>query len=156
MRTLKIIFLSLVITFTQSCTSDDDETINQDDVLKISDLSGSWKADSSIFTNNADGSESFDLVANDGEIRYTMFVDGRVRTWIVLGEFNDEWDALASLNGQILTVTPVESSRSVQKSTVVKNGNTITLTNKNDVFDFTLNGDSPTSATSVTIFKPNK
>ena len=129
--------------------------INDDNLISISDLTGNWIAISSVHTNNANAGEKFELVSNGGEIRYTMLDDGRTRTWVDFGPFKDEWDALATVSNNILTAVPAESARGVQNYTLEKNGEMITWTNKNDKFDFTLKGETPVSATSVIVFKPN-
>ena len=155
MKLFKLLFLSILVAATMSC-SDDDDPIEDTASLKISDLSGSWIATSSVHTSNSDASKKYDMISNGGEIRYTMFSDGRVRTWIDFGTFQDEYDALATLNGNLLTITPAESTRKVDKAIVVKNGNTITMTNSNSEFDFSLTGATPVSSTAVTVFVPNK
>lgn len=156
MKTIKILMLCLVTTLTFSCSSDDDSSDSTpDNSLKLSDLQGSWIATSMLQTNNANASESFDLVLNGAEVRYTMLAGGGTRTWIDFGEFQDEWDAQGSLSGNILTMTPEEASRGVNVFLIEKQGNVITLTNSNDEFDFTLSGETPVSTTSVTVFIPN-
>jgi len=157
MKTLKILMLCLAVsTLTFNCSSDDDSsTPTPDNSLKLSDLEGSWIAISITQTNNANTSESFELVANGAELRYTMLPGGATRTWIDFGEFQDEWDAQGSLSGNTLTMTPAEANRGVKVYTVNKESNVITLTNSNDEFDFTLSGESPVSATSVTVLIPN-
>jgi len=156
MKTLKLLFLSLILIGSFSCSSDDDETSTPpDDSLQLSDIVGSWKATSSVHTNNANAAESFDIIANGGEIRFTLLAHGGVRTWIDFGDFHDEYDSQASISGDILTNTPVESGRPIRRFIVSKVGNTLTLINENDAFDFTLSGDSPVTSTSVTTMVPN-
>jgi hypothetical protein len=153
MKLSNLILLSLLVTLSFSCSKEDD--IVKDDEITISDLVGSWIAVSSVHTNNSNAAEKFELIANGGEVRYTMLEDGRVRTWVDFESFQDEWDALATISNNIVTAVPAESSRGVQNYTLEKNGERITWTNKNDTFDFTLQGGTPVSATSVTVFKPN-
>lgn len=156
MKTLKILMLCLVVSLTFSCSSDDDSLDSTpENSLKLSDLQGSWIATSLLQTNNANTSESFDLVLNGAEVRYTMLAGGGTRTWIDFGDFQDEWDAQGSLVGNILTMTPVEAIRGVNVFLVEKQGNIITLTNTNDSFDFTLSEETPVSTTSTTVFVPN-
>jgi hypothetical protein len=153
MKLSNLILLSLLVTLSLSCSKEDDIVV--DDAITLSDLVGSWIAISSVHTNNSNPDEKFELIANGGEIRYTMLEDGRVRNWVDFESFKDEWDALATISNNIVTTVPAESSRGVQKYTLEKNGETITWTNKNNTFDFTLKGGTPVSATSVTVFKPN-
>jgi hypothetical protein len=154
MKLLKLVVLSILVVSMYSCS--DDDSPEMEDVLTISDLAGSWKAISSVHTNNSDSSEKYDIVGNGGEIRYTMFNDGRVRTWIEFGDFSDEYDAKATLTGSRLTIQPVETTRRTKNFGVVYSGSTITLTDSNDSFDFSLTGSTPVSSTSVTVFVPNK
>ncbi len=88
--------------------------------LTINDLVGSWRASSAIFSNNANPSQTFDMIANGGEQRYTMLAGGGTRMWVDLGTFHDEWDSQATLNSDTntLTLTPVEASRPVLTFTV--------------------------------------
>lgn len=152
MKLLKLILLSFLVSAFYSCSKED---INNSDAIELSDLAGSWIAISSVHTNNSNADEKFELVANGGEIRYTMFEDGRVRTWVDFESYKDEWDALATISNNIVTAVPEESSRGVQNYSLIKNGETFTWTNKNDKFDFTLQGATPVSTTSVTVFKAN-
>lgn len=154
MKLFNLLLLGFFVAISLGC-SKDNEMINDDNVISISDLTGNWIAISSVHTNNSNAGEKFELVANGAEIRYTMLDDGRTRTWVDFGPLKDEWDALATVSNNILTAVPAESTRGVQNYTLEKNGEMITWTNKNDKFDFTLKGETPVSATSVTVFKPN-
>jgi hypothetical protein len=149
MKYFKLFLISTLLVAAVSCNSD------KEDLITIDDFVGSWKANSFVLTNNSNSSETFDLVANGGEVRFTMLEGGRVRTWIEFGTFSDEWDALATLDGNTMTTTPAESTRPVQKMTYVMDGSTLTLTNKNSSFDFTLDGEPAVPATSVAVFVRN-
>ena len=156
MRYLHFTSVFLITTLLLSCSKDDsiDDSIP---AITLADLAGSWIATSSTFTNNANDSEKVDFIAKGGEIRFTMFTDGRVRTWI---EFNgspvDEWDALAVIKEEnVMVVTPAEMSRSVYTLGFKLEDDQVTLTNENDRFDFTLMGGEEVSATSVITFVPN-
>lgn len=120
----------------------------------IADLVGQWTATSFVFTNNADPSQTFDWIAAGGDNRFTMLTGGKVRTWIDLDTFHDEWDALVTMNSSAMTLTstPAESTRPVRVYAFSLDGTTLTLTNKNDTFDFTLSGAAGVPATSVTVF----
>ena len=149
MKTFKILFLSLLIISIMSC-SKEEEPVNQ---ITMADFIGTWQATSAIFTNNGNTSQKFSFIENGGEIRFTILAGGKVRTWITLGTFNDEWDALATLQGDMIISTPAESSRSIITRKWSLNGNILTLTNENDKFDFTLQGGSGVSATSVIVLQ---
>ena len=156
MKYFNVLLMTFLMVTMISCSKDD--SVN--DVvpeITLADLAGSWKATSSIFTNNSNPAESVDFIDKGGEIRYTMFKDGRIRTWI---EFNDsavdEWDSLAELqNGNKLVVTPMESDRPVDEMTFKLEDKKLTLTNENTLFDFTLSEGEEVSATSVSVFIPH-
>ena len=50
--------------------------------------------------------QQFDIVTAGGEVRTTVLDGGGARTWLTLGDFNDEWDAALTLSGTTLTSTP--------------------------------------------------
>ena len=112
---------------------------------------GSWKASSHTYTSNANPSQTFDLVANGGETRMTVLSGGRVRTWVDIGDFSDEWDAQITISGTSLISTPAEASRGVQTFSFTLVGNTLTLTDSSSEFDFTLLGEDPTPASMVVV-----
>ena len=157
MKTLNLLILCIAITsLTLSCSSDDDsQPVTPDNSFTLSDFVGSWIATSALHINNSNASENFDMIANGAIIRFTMLAGGGTRTWIDFGTYQDEWDAQASLSGNVITMTPVETSREEAVFVVEKEGNIITLTNSNDSFDFTLSGATPVSSTSVSTFIPN-
>ena len=155
MKYLNYLCLSLLIVTTYGCSDDNPDLTPQ---VTIANFEGSWKASSAIFTNNSNPSESLEFIGAGGEIRYTMLTGGNTRSWI---EFQsdpvDEWDAVVTLgNNNTLISNPVETTRPVQTATFVLGNNTITLTNNNASFDFTLSGAAEVPATSVIIFVSNK
>jgi hypothetical protein len=123
--------------------------------LTINDFVGSWSATSHVFTSNSNPSETLEVIAAGGEVRFTVLAGGGTRTWFDLGDFHDEWDAQVTLNaaGNLLTSTPVEASRGVRNYTFTLVGNTLTLTNTSASFDFTLTGAPETAATVVGVFQ---
>lgn len=124
-----------------------------DEGITMADLVGSWTASSQVYTNKADATETLDFIASGGEVRVTVLTGGRARTWVDFGSFSDEWDAQLTLNGNTLTATPAEASRPVQHFTFTLVGDVLTLTNDDDVFDFTLTGATAVAATTVTILE---
>ena len=132
-----------------SCGGDDPI---EPEVVTIADLVGSWTASSVLHTDKANPTQLFDIVAAGGETRTTVLEGGGARTWVTLGTFSDEWDAQLTINGTTLTSTPVEASRGVQTNTFTLVGNTLTLTNDNASFDFTLSGAAEVPTTQVTVF----
>ena len=125
------------------------------DGLSINDLVGSWIATSDLFTNNADAGETFDLVAEGGEARFTMLSGGGTRIWITLDTFSDEFDAAVTLSGTTLTIDPVEAGRETTTFEITLEGDVLTLTDVDSEFDFTLSDATPVSATEVAVFVPN-
>ena len=117
----------------------------------VADLAGSWTASAHTFTTN-DSSETYDLIANGGETRFTLFADGRVRTWAEYGSFSDEWDALLTINGSTMTSVPAETTRETLVWTFTYDGTTLTLTDVVSEFDFTLTDITPVAAMEVVIF----
>jgi hypothetical protein len=123
--------------------------------LTLNDLVGSWIATSDTHTNNANSSETFDLVAEGGEVRFTMLAGGGTRIWVTLDTFSDEWDNAVTLSGTTLTVDPVEAGRSTEVFEITLVGNVLTMTNVASEFDFTLSGATPVATTEVLVFVPN-
>lgn len=123
--------------------------------LTINDLVGSWIATSDLYTNNANSSETFDLVAEGGEVRFTMLAGGGTRIWITLDTYMDEFDAAVTLNGTTLTIDPVEAGRETTTFEITLVGNTLTMTDADSEFDFSLSDAPAVSATEVAVFVPN-
>lgn len=121
--------------------------------LTIGDLVGSWKATAHVFTSPA--GETFDLVANGGETRTTVLDNGGARTWVTIGDFNDEWDAQLSFSDGLLISTPVEAERGVGTWEVTIEGSVLTMSRADSSFDFTLTGADPTEASETIVFARN-
>ncbi|HSG46367.1 MAG TPA: hypothetical protein VLA43_01010 [Longimicrobiales bacterium] len=152
-RSVSLLFAMAVIS---SACGEGSTAPNTDETgLTVADLVGSWKASSLVFTNNANSTQQFDVVASGGELRTTILTDGRARTWLTVGDFSDEWDALLTLNGDQLTSTPAEATRPTQRWTVTMVGNQITLTRSDGEFDFTLSGADPVPASERVVLVPN-
>jgi hypothetical protein len=145
---LTFLFTGLLVILLWSCDDDKDEVAPQ---YTINDFVGSWIATSVVHTNNADPSQTFDIVANGGEVRFTMLQGGGTRHWVEIDTFVDEWDAQVRLSGNVVTSTPEESTRNVRVSTFEYDGTTLVLTDDDDIFDFTLmdNEEAAVSTTSV-------
>lgn len=123
--------------------------------LTIDDLVGSWTATSAVFTNNANASETFDVVDAGGEVRFTMLSGGNTRIWTDDGTTPDEFDAAVTLSGSTLTIDPVEAGRETAVFAITLAGNVLTMTDTDSEFDFTLSGATPVSATFVLTMVPN-
>ena len=123
--------------------------------LTINDLVGSWIATSDTHTNNANSSESLDLIAEGGEVRFTMLSGGNTRIWVTFGTFSDEFDSAVTLSGTTLTIDPVEAGRETVVLEITLVGNVLTMTNADAEFDFTQSGATPVPTTEVLVFVPN-
>ncbi len=123
--------------------------------LTLADLVGSWIATSDTHTNNANAAETFDIVANGGQVRTTVLATGSARTWVEFGTFMDEWDSALSLNGNTLTSDPVEAGRPTRTWTISLVDDVVTMTDANAEFDFTLMDAPPVSTTEVVVFVRN-
>lgn len=128
------------------------ESTTEPDAVTIADLVGSWKASSVVFTEQANPTQQFDIVAAGGEVRTTILDHGGARTWVEFGGLSDEWDAQLSLSGNQLTSTPVEASRPTRHHTIELDGNRLTMTSSDASFDFTLTGATEVPATQVVVF----
>jgi len=144
LKNLSLLLAGILMTLTTSCDKEEAKP-----TYKLSDFTGSWIATSLVQTSNEDSGQSFDMIANGAEVRFTLLPGGGVRTWVEFGTFSDEWDALAELSGNTITSTPEESSRGVNVFTFEYDGTTLKMTNTNDSFDFTLTGENEVATTSV-------
>jgi hypothetical protein len=129
------------------------DSTSEPEGTSIQDLVGSWKASSALFTNQANPSQQFDVVGAGGEIRMTILEGGRARTWVELGDFSDEWDALFTISGNQLTSTPAEAARPPRQYTFELQGDRLTISRSDAQFDFTLEGGNEVSATEVFVYQ---
>jgi len=153
---LSVMFLAALTS--SGCSSDSSPTATQDQntpSITMSDLVGTWKASSAAFTNQANTSQQYDVVAEGGEVRTVILNDpARSRTWVQMDtavDVFDQWDSGLALNGTDLTVTPVETTRSTRHYTVKLVGDTLTLTSSDGTFDFSLTGASGVAANEVDV-----
>jgi len=145
-RTLSLMALAAILSV--GCS---DSSTTEPEGITIADLVGSWKASSALFTNQANSSQQFDIIAAGGELRATVLNDGRTRMWLDLGSFSDEWDSLLTLDGNALTMTPAETSRPTRHYTIDVSADRLTLTSSDASFDFTLSGATGVAATEKTV-----
>jgi hypothetical protein len=152
MKTLSHLPLLTLFILLSGCGGD---SPTDTDGLTLDDLVGSWIATSDLHTNKANSSETFDVVAEGGEVRITMLPGGNTRTWVELGTFMDEWDSAVTLSGNTLTVDPVEAGRPTRVWETALVSGVLTLTSDDGEFDFTLTGATPVSTTEVLVMVPN-
>ena len=144
----------LAFALVAGCGSDDDPTEPPVSGITTADLVGSWTATSLVHTNNANASETLDVIAAGGEVRFTMLVGGGTRTWTEFGT-SDEWDAAVTISGSTLTSNPVEEGRPTQAWQFTLVEDVLTMTDGNSEFDFTLTESAPVSTTEVIVFVRN-
>ena len=149
----RVASLMLLVVLVVACGSDSPAEPNTG--ITLADLEGSWIATSVVHTNNADASETFDMIAAGGEVRFTMLAGGGTRTWVEFGTFTDEWDAQASLSGNAITMDPVEAARPTQVWTFTLVNGRLTVTREDSEWDFTLMGEPPVATTEVIVFVRN-
>ena len=141
----------LLVVFAMLLAAGCSDSATEADGITLADFTGTWQASSHSFTNNADAGETFDLIANGGETRVTVLSGGRARTWVTIGTFSDEWDAQLSINGNVVTATPEEATRPVRNYVFTLVGSTLTLTDSDSEFDFTLSGGDEVPATEMMV-----
>ncbi|MGD8361141.1 MAG: hypothetical protein PVJ04_06890 [Gemmatimonadota bacterium] len=149
----RIITAVTVVFFAAACSGSDKET--GPEAVTLADLVGSWTAASLAYTDNANPAQQFDLIAAGGENRVTVLPGGGARTWLDIGTFSDEWEAQLSISGDMLTSTPVEASRAVQRWTFSLDGDLLELTDTASEFDFTLADGEGIPATVVVVLVRN-
>lgn len=151
-RSLSLMFFVAVLSY--GCSSKSSPTVPAG--ITVGDLVGTWKASSAVLTNQADASQQYHIVAEGGELRTVVLNDpARSRTWVQLDttvDVFDQWDSGVTLNGDQLTVTPVETSRPTRHYTVQLSGDQLTLTSTDATFDFTLSGATGVPANEVDVF----
>ncbi len=145
--------LLALLTLSAGCSDDNGTEPPAEDPVTVADLVGSWSATSHTFTNQADPSQTFDMIANGGETRTTVLDGGRTRFWIEFGDFSDEFDALVTISGNTITTTPAEASRPTRVGTFTLVGNVFTTTNEDGLFDFTLSDGPEVPATEVIVWQ---
>lgn len=148
LKHLAILAISLIMLVSTGC--DDDEVAPS---YTINDFVGSWTATTFVHTSNSEPEQSIDLTEIGGEVRFTVLAGGKIRTWVEIGTYSDEWDALVTLSDDEMTTTPSESTRPGTIHTFDYDGTTLKLTNLDDTFDFTLMGAPGVSTTSVGNFE---
>ncbi len=115
--------------------------------ITAEDLAGTWNATSIVFTNQANTAESVDIIVRDGaSFTMTVQASGSIST-----TFNDGQGGNSSDSG---TFSSTGSSVTLGGDTyqAVRSGNTLTLTNNAEMFDFDDNG-SDEPATLVATLK---
>ena len=108
--------------------------------LESSDLVGTWTATSMIFTSVEDPVASVDLVAVEGAILTLSLGEDDTYTWVLtipgVPEENEHEAGTYVVTGSTVTLSETDTG-SPEPFTIVRNGDTLTLTDTNEEFDFT-------------------
>jgi hypothetical protein len=149
MKIARTLSLAAILAASLASCGGDDPLVPAADSITVDDFVGSWTVSSLVFTNNANASEQFDIIAEGGEVRFTVLTGGGVRTWFTFADVDDEWDAQMSISGTTMTLVPAEATRDtgVWEFTLV--GSTVVLTDAASSFDFTLQDAAEVAATEV-------
>ncbi len=131
----------LAVTFMVGCSdSTDPDPIGPESTPEeiAAALAGSWNATSFVFTNVANSSETFDLIANGGSFSLTITADGQFSgTFTGPGE-NETFSGTYVAQGTNLILTDDLEPDSETVSFTLS-GNTLTI-DSDDVFDFDEDG----------------
>jgi len=109
--------------------------------VTVSDITGTWSASSAVFTNLANSSEQFDLIADGGgTITATFSADGSYSISITVPPDPAELDVgTVDVRGDTLTLA--ESGQGSPTDFIASvSGNTLTLTTDEEEYDFDDNG----------------
>ena len=107
--------------------------------LETADLAGTWTASSIVFTSVADPEVSVDVVTVEGATLTVTLGEDDTYTWIFTNEVPEESENEAGsyvVTGSTLTLSQTGHG-SPELFTIVRDGNTMTLTVTDEDFDFT-------------------
>lgn len=145
-----------------ACGSDDPEVEapldagpSADAGVRTIDLVGSWQATSHVFTNNADSAQTYDVLGTGGETRMTVLTGGGTRTFRTINGASDDHDSMLAIVGDILRSTTNESPPRIWNWSFNLTGDTLTLDDAGQNFDFTLAGGTEVDATEHIVFVLN-
>ncbi len=97
-------------------------------------LVGTWNATSMVFTNNANSSETFDLIADGGSFSITLTAAGGFSGSSTFMDMTDTFGGTFVVQGTNLIITETGES-GPETIAFTRSGNTLTLT-LDDEFDF--------------------
>ena len=112
----------LAVTFVAGCGDSTPEEVAEA-------LAGTWNATSVVFTNKANSSETFDLLAGGGSVNITFTAAGGFS-----GSFTDLGGTFVVQGTNLIIPNTGESDPDTVAFTL--SGNTLTLTVDDDEFDF--------------------
>ena len=137
----------LAVTFVAGC-GDDFVSGTDSTPEEVADaLAGTWNATSFVFTNDANSSETFDLLAGAGSFVITFTANGQFSGISTLAGFTETLSGTYVVQGANLIVTDTGSD-DPETIAFTLSGNTLTLT-QDDEYDF--NGDDVDVSATLTI-----
>ena len=102
------------------------------------DLAGTWTATSMVFTSTADPTLSVDIVAEGAALTIVLVADATYTfTFTFPGEETENEAGAYTASGTDLTFSPTGTG-SPESFTLSRDGDTMTLTDSDELFDFTL------------------
>lgn len=109
-------------------------------------LNGTWNATSFVFTNVANTSETFDLIANGGSFSLTITADGQFTGTLTSPGENETFSGTYVAQGTNLILTDAMEPNDPETVSFTLSGNTLTI-DSDDVFDFDDDGvDEPATS----------
>ena len=139
----------LAVTFVAGCGDDVSGTDSTPEEVAEA-IAGTWNATSFVFTNDANSSETFDLLAGAGSFVITFTANGQFSGSSTLAGFTEGISGTYVVQGTNLITTDTGETES-ETFAFTLSGNTLTLTG-GDEYDF--NGDDvDVSATLTIIFQ---
>ena len=136
----------LAVTFVVGCGDSNGPGSTSEEIVDA--LVGTWNATSMVFTNKANSSETFDLIANNGSLSLTFTATGQFSGSTTFGGETETLSGTFVVQGTNLITTDTGESES-ETIAFTLSGNTLTLT-LDDEFDFDDDGfDEPATLTII-------
>ncbi len=105
----------------------------------VAALAGTWNATKFEFTNDANSSETFDVIANDGSFTLTITTDGRFTGSFTGFDDNETFSGTYVVQGTNLILTDDLEPNDPETVAFTLSGDTLTII-QDDVFDFNADG----------------
>ncbi len=138
----------LAVTFVVGCGDSIGADSTPEEVAEA--LAGTWNATSFVFTNDANSSETFDLLADGGSFSVTFTTGGQFSGSSTLGGGTETLSGTYVVQGTNLIITDTGETES-ETIAFTLSGNTLTLT-QDDEYDFN-DDDVDVSATLVIVLQ---
>lgn len=122
---MRVAYMLLVGAMTVAATGCGDAT-----GLTAEDLEGTWNATQIVYTNQANASESVDIVPLGGSFTMTVTSDGSVSTVF------DDGEGSTNSNSGTFSSTQATLTVAGEVFQAVRSGDQLTLTNSDSAYDF--------------------